>query len=57
MTPFSEVQAEIKAVMTEQNRIYKLDKLLKDRLDEAILGDLDKFINDLSRLAYEELSK
>jgi len=55
VTPFSEAQAEIKAVMTEQNRINKLDKLLRDRLDEAILGDLDKFINDLTRLAYEEL--
>ncbi|MCP4708524.1 MAG: hypothetical protein GY869_07870 [Planctomycetes bacterium] len=57
VTPFAEVQAEIKAAMTEQNRINKLDKLLRDRLDEASLGDLDKFINDLTRLAYEELSK
>ena len=57
VTPFSEVQADIKAVMTEDKRIKKLDNLLRERLDEASLGDLDKFINDLTRLAYEELSK
>jgi len=57
VTPFSEVQADIKAVMTEQNQYNKFEKLLQERLDVASLGDLDKFINDLSRLAYEELSK
>ena len=57
ITPFSEAQAQIKEILRRQNQQKKLDQLLSDWLQNAYLGNMEKFINDTARAALLQLTQ
>ena len=57
ITPFSEAQAQIKEILRRQNQQKKLDLLLSDWLQNASLGNMEKFINDTARAALLQLTQ
>ncbi|MFC1783529.1 peptidylprolyl isomerase, partial [Planctomycetota bacterium] len=55
ITPFRQVQADIKQILDKKYRDKQLEELLLTRLQEATLGNMEQFINDVGLNVYEQL--
>ena len=55
VTPFPAAQNEIDASLREQRWQKYSAKLVNDLLAKAVVGDIEKFIRNLSTLAYDQL--
>ncbi len=55
ITPFRQAQADIKQILDQKYEKKQLEELLLTRLQEATLGNMEQFINDVSLNVYEQL--
>ena len=55
ITPFRQVQADIKQILDQTYREKQLEKLLLTRSQEATLGNREQFVRDVSLAVYEQL--